>query len=146
MVSQGVEPVRIEIDTFATLASLRLFSKAPFDVFEDKEIQLSLKLICQAILEKKEINDNNKKTFSDFLSSFEFNCYILGKVFTDRKMLEIDIEYIEKKTATVNPTLMKFDSNVEKIQKLKDRRIELIKELKSLDEELKILETNQGVV
>ena len=37
MISQGVEPVKVKIDTITALASLRLFNKAPFGVFKDKE-------------------------------------------------------------------------------------------------------------
>ena len=53
MVSQGTKPINIEIDTLTALASLRLFSKAPFDIFEDKEMQTALKLLCQALMEKE---------------------------------------------------------------------------------------------
>ena len=49
MVNQGAEPMKIEIDTLVALASLRLFSKAPFDVFENKEMQSALKLLYQAL-------------------------------------------------------------------------------------------------
>ena len=46
MVSQGAEPMKVEIDTIAALAFLKLFNKAPFDVFEDKKIKSALKLLC----------------------------------------------------------------------------------------------------
>ena len=109
-------------------------------------MQSALKLLCQALLEKEEIKDDDKNTFSDFLSSFEFNCYILGKVLANWALLETNLEYIEKKTLTVDLTLKEFDSNTVKIQNLKGWRAKLIKELQALDKELKILETDQGVM
>ena len=115
MVSQGTEPVKIEIETLIALASLKLFSKAPFNIFEDKEMQSDLKLLYQALLEKEEINVDNRKTLLNFPSSFEFNCYILGKVLANRTMFEANVEYIEKKTSTADLTLRKFDSNAERI-------------------------------
>ena len=66
MVSQGAKPIKIKIDTLVALASLRLFSKASFDIFEDKEMQTTLKLLCQDLLEKEEIKDDDRKTLSDF--------------------------------------------------------------------------------
>ena len=45
LVGQGVEPVKLKIDTLA-LDSLRLFSKTSFEFFEDKETQSALKLLC----------------------------------------------------------------------------------------------------
>ena len=57
-------------------------------------------------------------------------------------VLEADMEYVEKSTLVANLALKKFESNVEKIQKNKDRRAVLIKDLKALDEELKILEVD----
>ena len=42
MVSQGAEPVKVKIDTLVALASLRLFSKASFEVFEEKKDAVSL--------------------------------------------------------------------------------------------------------
>ena len=115
MVSQGVEPGKMEINTLITLSSLRLFSKAPFNIFEDKEMQSALKLLCQAPLQKEEINDYDKQTLLKFLSSFEFNYYILGKVLADKALLEANMEYIEKKTAIADSTLKKFDSNTARI-------------------------------
>ena len=45
LVSQDAEPVKVKIDILVVLASLRLFSKSLFEVFEDKEMQSTLKLL-----------------------------------------------------------------------------------------------------
>ena len=105
-----------------------------------------MKLLCQALLENEEINDEDEKRLSDLLASFKFNCYILGKVLVDRKVLEADMEYVAKRTSTASLALKKFDSNIEKIQKIKDKRAELIKVLRALNEELKFLEADQGTI
>ena len=105
-----------------------------------------MKLLCQALVEKVEINDDDKKTLSDLFSSFEFNCYILGKVLADRKVLEANIEYVKKRTSIASLDLKKFDSNAEKIQKNKDRKVVIIKELRALDDKLKVFEPDQGTI
>ena len=71
--------------------------------------------MCQALLEKEEIKGDDKKTLSGFLSSFEFNYYILGKILADRILLEADLKNFEKRTSTANSTLKKFNSNIAKI-------------------------------
>ena len=57
-------------------------------------------------------------------------------------LLEVDLEYIEKRTST----LKKFDSTATKIQQLKSRRAKLIKELEALNKELQIFETDQEII
>ena len=75
MISQCAKPIKIEIETLVALVSIRLLSKALFDIFEDREMQSALKLLCQALLEKEEIEDEDKKALLDFLYHFEFNYY-----------------------------------------------------------------------
>ena len=64
----------------------------------------------------------------------------------NREVLEADMAYVENKTSTASLALKKFDSNAERIQKIKDKMAELIRELKALHEELKVLEVDQGTI
>ena len=51
-------------------------------------------------------------------------------------------EIIETKTSTADSILKRFDSIAEKIHLLRNKRANLLKELKAIDEDLQILETN----
>ena len=55
-------------------------------------------------------------------------------------LLEVDLEYIKKRTSTTDLTLKKFDSNAAKIQQLKGKRAKPIRVLKALNEILQVLE------
>ena len=97
VVNRKMKPNTLLVDRAKALATLRLFNKTSFKIFEDKELWRAMKFICQTLLENEEINDKDKKTLSEFLSSFEFNCFILDKVLEDRRILEVDMVNSEKK-------------------------------------------------
>ena len=109
-------------------------------------MQKALEILCYTLLENPEIKKEDKKILYDFLSFFEFNCFILHKVMDARRTLEQDMITSEEKTAKAAHVFEKFDLNIVRIQKLQEMREKLRKELEMVDAELKVLEVDQGIV
>ena len=146
MMDRTMKPDTFRMDGVEALATLRLFSKTSFEIFKDESLQKGLEILCHTLLENPEIKKKDKKILSDFLSSFEFNYFILHKVLDDRRTLEQDMITSEEKTAKAAHLLEKFDLNTVKIQKLQEMREKLRKELEMVDVEFKVLEVDQGTV
>ena len=141
MVGQHIEPHRLHIDNITALSSLRPFSSVSFKVFEDRELKTIFKLFCQALMEKED-----KKTLSELTISIEFNCFLLDKVLEKRRAFERDMQFVEDKTLEANLALKDFDANPNVIQRLRARKAELERELKEVDDQLKILEAAQDQI